>query len=66
MLIIRLFLGQDGSVGIIQCISFHSELSIQIGMHENRSLTNLPLQEIEGTMLIFSPLPGLVLLEEIV
>ena len=64
-LIICLFLGQDGSVSIIQCISFHLELSIRIGVNENRSLTNLPFQEFEGAMLIFGPLPGLVLLEEI-
>ena len=64
--IIRLFLGQDGSVSVIQCISFHSELSIQISMNENRSLTNSPFQEFKGAMLVFSPLPGLVLLEEIV
>ena len=65
MLIICLFLGQDSSIGIIQCIGFHSELLIQISVHENRSLTNSPLQEFKGAMLIFSPLPGLVLLEEI-
>ena len=34
-------------------------------MHENRSLTDLPFEEFKGTMLVFSPLPGLVLLEEI-
>ena len=28
-------------------------------------LLHLPFQKFEGTMLIFSPLPGLVLLEEI-
>ena len=65
MLIIHLFLGQDGSISVIQCIGFHSELSIQIGVHENRSLTNSPFQEFEGAMLVLGPLLGLVLLEEI-
>ena len=64
--IIHLFLRQDGSVSVIRCIGFHSELSIRIGVNENRSLTNSPFQEFEGAMLVFSPLPGLVLLEEIV
>ena len=63
--IIRLLLGQDGSVSVIRCIGFHLELLIQVGVNENGSLTNLPFQEFEGAMLIFSPLPGLVLLEEI-
>ena len=65
VLIICLLLGQDGSVSVIRCIGFHSELSIQVGVNENRSLTNSPFQEFEGAMLVFSPLPGLVLLEEI-
>ena len=63
--IIRLFLGQDGSISIIRCISFHLELSIRVGVNENGSLTNSPFQEFEGAMLVFGPLPGLVLLEEV-
>ena len=63
--IIRLLLGQDGSISVIRCIGFHLELSIQVGVNENGSLTNLPFQEFKGAMLVFSPLPGLVLLEEI-
>ena len=65
MSIIHLFLGQDGSIHIIQHIGFHLELSIQIGVCKNRSLTDLPFQEFKGTMLIFGPLPGLVLLEKV-
>ena len=63
--IIHLFLGQDSSISVIRCIGFHSELSIQIGVNKNGSLTNSPFQELKGTMLVFGPLPGLVLLEEI-
>ena len=65
MSIICLFLGQDSPISIIQCIGFHLELSIWIGVYKNRSLTNSPFQEFKGTMLVFGPLPGLVLLEEI-
>ena len=65
VLIIRLFLRQDSSVSVIRCIGFHLELSIRIGVNKNGSLTNLPFQEFEGAMLVFGPLPGLVLLEEV-
>ena len=47
--IIHLFLGQDGSIGIIWNIGFHLELLIQIGVHENGSLTDSPFEEFKST-----------------
>ena len=34
-------------------------------MHKDGSLRDLPLQEVEGDLLVLGPLPCLVLLEEI-
>ena len=34
-------------------------------MHEDRNLTDSKLEKFEGMLLIFSPLPGLILLEKV-
>ena len=34
-------------------------------MHEYRSLTDLQLEKFKGVLLIFGPLPGLILLEKV-
>ena len=64
-MIISLFLREDGSICIVPSIGFHLELSVGIGMHEYWSLTDSQLEKFKGVLLVFSPLPGLILLEKV-
>ena len=66
MAVVSLFLGKNSPICVVQSISFHLELLFGISMHEDGSLTDLQLEEFEGVLLVFSPLPGLILLEEVV
>ena len=65
MAVISLFLGKNSSIHIVQSIGFHSELLFRISMHKDRSLTDLQLEKFEGMLLVFGPLPGLILLEKV-
>ena len=61
-----MFLQEDSPICIVQSIGFHSELFVGISVHEYGSLTDLQLEKFKGMLLVFGPLPGLILLEEIV
>ena len=65
MTIIGLFLGENSSIRVVQSIGFHLELLFGIGVHEYGSLTDSQLEEFEGMLLIFGPLPRLILLEKV-
>ena len=61
MVVISLFLGKNSPIRIVQSISLHLELLFGIGMHKDRSLTDSQLEKFEGMLLVFGPLPGLIL-----
>ena len=63
---ISLFLGEDGTIGVVRGIGLQAELSVGICVDKDGSLRNAPLQEFEGRLLVFGPLPGLILLEQVV
>jgi len=63
---VGLFLGEDSTIGIVRGIGLQAELSVGICMDKDGSLRNAPLQEFEGRLLVLGPLPGLILLEQVV
>jgi len=56
---VGLFLGEDGTIGVVRGIGLQAELSVGICVDKDRSLRNAPLKKFEGRLLIFGPLPGL-------
>jgi hypothetical protein len=61
---IGLLLRQNGSICIVRSVSLHAKCFLRISVNKDGSLTDLPLEDFESGLLVFSSVPFMILLEQ--